>query len=82
MNNELPPLPKYKPVKPWDLLNPKEKRSSEEVANLRFSICQSCPEYVRATHQCKKCGCIMNLKVKLAMASCPLGKWMQVTPDV
>ena len=80
--SNLPEIPKYKPVRPWDLFKRKEEKAPEEVADARLSICQSCPEYIKSTHQCKKCGCIMNLKVKLAMASCPLGKWMQDTPDV
>lgn len=62
-------------TKPWDLLNPKKERSAEEKANDRLSICKECPELIQMTKQCKKCGCFMELKVKLEEATCPLNKW-------
>lgn len=61
-------------VKPWDLLD-KSKYGETELANKRFDICLSCPELIKSTHQCKKCGCFMKLKTKLNDATCPLGKW-------
>jgi hypothetical protein len=63
------------PARPWDLLNPKIKNVSPEVAKKRLDICYGCDRLIKSTHQCKECGCIMNLKVKLPHASCPLGKW-------
>lgn len=65
-------------VKPWDLLNPNEPRSEKELVEYRMSICRSCPEFIELTNQCKKCGCIMPLKTKLAHAECPIGKWNKV----
>jgi hypothetical protein len=62
-------------VKPWDLLNPNEPRSEEDLKKERLAICVICPEYISRTDQCKKCGCIMRLKTKLKNAECPLGKW-------
>ena len=62
-------------VKPWDLLNPKQPRSSEELGQYRLEICQACPEYRQKTHQCKLCGCFMKLKTTLENAKCPIGKW-------
>jgi len=62
-------------TRPWDLLNPQAEWASEEVANNRYSICQSCPELISLTKQCKKCGCFMAAKTKLELATCPLGKW-------
>lgn len=62
-------------VRPWDLLNPKMERSTEEQAQKRIDICSQCPELINATKQCKKCGCFMTMKVKLASATCPLQKW-------
>lgn len=47
----------------------------EELASSRLDICKACPYYISLTHQCKKCGCVMNLKVKLEGAKCPIGKW-------
>jgi ribosomal protein L32 len=66
---------KPKNVTPLDLLNPKSKRSSDELTATRLSICKVCPELISITNQCKKCGCFMNLKTKLEDATCPLGKW-------
>lgn len=48
---------------------------SEDISNSRYSICQSCPELIKLTKQCKKCGCFMAVKTKLQLATCPLGKW-------
>jgi len=62
-------------AKPWDLLNPNEPRSEEELKEKRLSICRQCPEYVSLTTQCKKCGCFMEMKARLENAVCPIGKW-------
>lgn len=62
-------------TRPWDLVNPDTEWAEESVSRERYSICQSCPELVKLTKQCKKCGCFMAVKTKLAEAVCPLGKW-------
>jgi hypothetical protein len=62
-------------TRPWDVVNPNAERVSEEVAAARFSMCVACPELIKATNQCKKCGCFMHLKTKLEKATCPIGKW-------
>jgi hypothetical protein len=62
-------------TRPWDLINPNKARSTETEAGKRYSICESCPSFLSLTHQCKECGCFMKMKVKLADATCPLGKW-------
>ena len=61
-------------ARPWHLLN-KEKypRSDESIEEKRFSICEGCPSLISGV--CKECGCFMKQKVKLELASCPLGKW-------
>ncbi len=61
--------------KPWDLLNPNEPRSEEELKKQRLSICRQCLEYISLTTQCKKCGCVMEFKTRLENAVCPIGKW-------
>jgi hypothetical protein len=66
-------------TRPWHLLNVNAPKATDTEAFRRLDICKACPELIPLTHQCKKCGCIMNLKVKLAAASCPLGKWEAVT---
>jgi hypothetical protein len=50
------------------------------IAEERLAICLQCPHLIKATHQCKKCGCIMDAKTKLPNASCPIGKWDQFNP--
>jgi hypothetical protein len=62
-------------VTPLDMLNPATKDALPELAEQRFSVCQGCPEFFKLSSQCKKCGCFMNVKTKLEMAKCPLGKW-------
>lgn len=68
-----------RPARPWDLFNKNIGRVQTEIAEHRFAICKECPELISATSQCKKCGCLMNLKTKLPNASCPIGKWDKVT---
>ena len=65
-------------ARPWDLFNKSLGRVETEIATQRLDICKQCPEYIKATHQCKECGCIMNLKTKLPHAACPLHKWEAV----
>jgi hypothetical protein len=48
---------------------------SQEVISQRMSVCNACPDFVKATSQCKKCGCFMSAKTKLKAASCPVMKW-------
>jgi hypothetical protein len=60
--------------RPWHLLD-KENYVEENVAEERFFTCKSCPELIKLTTQCKKCGCFMAAKTKLKQATCPIGKW-------
>lgn len=60
-------------VTPLDIFN--RTPASQEVTQNRMSICNSCPELISMTHQCKKCGCFMAIKTKMQAAKCPLGKW-------
>jgi hypothetical protein len=62
-------------VGPMDLVNPETEWVDETLFNKRYSICKACPELIKLTKQCKKCGCFMAVKSKLKLASCPLGKW-------
>ena len=45
----------------------------EEVLKMRWDLCSSC-EFLK-DDKCESCGCFMKVKHKLAMASCPEGKW-------
>ena len=62
-------------TRPWDVVNPETEWAEEIVSQERYSICNSCPELVKLTKQCKKCGCFMSVKTRLKNASCPIGKW-------
>lgn len=62
-------------VKPWDLLNPNEPRSPEELSEYRLSICKGCEHFRQVAQTCKKCGCFMKLKTTLEKARCPIGRW-------
>jgi hypothetical protein len=78
----LSPWQKYKKnlgdTRPWDLLQA-DNKTTDDIAAERYEICKACPELIKLTKQCKKCGCFMNLKVKLALAECPIGKWAATT---
>ena len=62
-------------TRPWDMINPNTEFVEENVAKTRLDICLTCPELIKATKQCKKCGCFMHLKTKLEKAVCPIGNW-------
>jgi hypothetical protein len=76
--SELTPWQQYKQnlgeTRPWHILSG-ELRAPEDVATSRLDICKACPEFIGITRQCKNCGCVMNLKVKLQDSGCPIGKW-------
>ena len=79
MSEGLSPLQKYKQMlgetRPWDLVNPNTAWADEEKAEERYSICKACPELIKLTKQCRKCGCFMAGKVRIKKSSCPIGKW-------
>jgi hypothetical protein len=79
MKENLSPWEKYKKnlgeTRPWDIINSNVEWTSEEESSRRFEICKQCPELIKLTTQCKKCGCFMKVKSKLEKASCPIGKW-------
>jgi hypothetical protein len=58
-----------------DAFNPSSIKAEEYVSENRLNICLSCPELIKMTKQCKKCGCFMEAKTKLKNARCPLGNW-------
>jgi hypothetical protein len=62
-------------TRPWHMLTKHNEYVPNEISEPRMAICTTCPELIKATRQCKKCGCFMNLKSKLPEAVCPLGKW-------
>lgn len=76
---ELTPWQQYKKnlgeARPWDFLDPRTEYVEDDVSAQRFSICEQCPFFISLTSQCKKCGCFMKAKTKLAKAECPEHKW-------
>ena len=60
--DNLTPWQRYKKnlgeTRPWDMLNP-AAYIDEETANTRYEMCLACPELIKVTKQCKKCGCFM-----------------------
>ena len=68
-------------AKPWDLLNPSIPQVSEELRELRLSVCRSCDKFTKITQQCNVCHCIMPLKTRLPHAWCPEQKWLSVKID-
>ncbi len=48
----------------------------EDIINKRWDLCKDC-EFLLFKSNCKKCGCFMKAKVRVASASCPLNppKW-------
>ncbi len=71
-------MTKKRQSRPWDLFNKNIGRVENEIAIERLNICKQCPQLIKLTSQCKKCGCFMDAKTKLPNAECPLGKWGQV----
>lgn len=62
-------------VSPLDLFNKNSDKAPKDLAEARFSTCESCEKFLKLTKQCLECGCLMNLKTRLVEAKCPLGKW-------
>jgi hypothetical protein len=48
--------------------------TAEEQAR-RLAICHLCPEYDAIRVRCRKCGCRVRLKARIASDRCPLSKW-------
>jgi ribosomal protein L32 len=48
-----------------------------DFSKKRMEICKSCKHFIKIGHICSKCGCLMDLKVKMASKACPIGKWQQ-----
>jgi hypothetical protein len=62
-------------VTPLDIFKAEKYITDENIVNARFDICKACPELIKMTGTCKKCGCFMQVKTKLQGATCPIGKW-------
>ena len=49
----------------------------QDIIEKRRALCDGC-EY-RLGLNCKKCGCFISAKTKIAISSCPVGKWDKET---
>ena len=47
----------------------------QDILDRRWNECLGCEHLIKATNTCKKCGCFMKIKHRLATSSCPVGKW-------
>ncbi len=47
----------------------------QDVIDKRWDECANCEFLIKPTNNCKKCGCFMKAKTRVATASCPIGKW-------
>ena len=59
----------HSPEEELNFLIHKERNAAE-----RLAICKSCPE-LKALNRCGKCGCFMDIKVRLYKSRCPIGLW-------
>ena len=48
---------------------------NQDIIDKRWAECEKCEFLFKPTNSCKKCGCFMKVKTKVATASCPIGKW-------
>ena len=47
----------------------------QDIIDRRWAECQGCEHLVKPTNSCRKCGCFMKVKTRVATARCPIGKW-------
>ena len=47
----------------------------QDIVDRRWAECEKCEFLIKPTNNCKKCGCFMKAKTRVATARCPIGKW-------
>lgn len=50
--------------------------ANTEITKTRIAICNACEFFKKRSKRCTKCGCLMNIKVNLYHAKCPINKWL------
>jgi len=50
-------------------------RLTQEEANSRLDICNTCEFFNKVQSRCTKCGCFMAVKTYLKAEKCPIGRW-------
>ena len=59
-------------------------RATTKNLKTRLEICNKCKFFRKSVNQCKKCGCFMQIKARIAFTRCPIGKWereKEITKD-
>ncbi len=54
---------------------------SDEQTENRLSICRACDKFVEVTNMCSKCLCFLPAKTRMAPATCPEHKWLNVVVE-
>lgn len=49
--------------------------ADDDLRDQRLSHCNSCEHLFNLTRNCKKCGCFVDTKTRMAKAKCPINKW-------
>ena len=50
------------------------QRTPDEIEKA-LEICKVCPHFIIDKIRCSRCGCRMDVKIRLASLHCPIGKW-------
>ena len=61
----------------FDLFDPKQPRTQEDIKKARLETCRSCEFFLKGSQRCKLCGCFMTMKTTLEQAKCPMGYWKE-----
>ena len=48
---------------------------TEDVYNIRMSICNDCEFFRKEDKRCSQCGCFMEAKTRFKKTYCPIHKW-------
>lgn len=51
------------------------KNVDEKIKLDRLNICKSCEYFNESLHQCRHCGCFLQIKTSWASEKCPIDKW-------
>jgi len=57
------------------------KPAKPETQEKRALICSECPELIKETFRCGKCGCFLKYKIAWSTTSCPIDKWKEEEED-
>jgi len=58
-----------------NIISGKSGLVDNDTETYRLKLCKNCEFYTEQHSRCKKCGCFMQVKIKILVAKCPIGKW-------